>query len=244
MHIEVSMGTMNVFGISIKRKWRHCKLIYICISESSRSMCAVAWKLPWKMGEDDVIMGSPPSGELSSIRSSGFTVLADAVLLLQQIETTFLREVHKPAHLTLPTIVMGRREETTIRCICTWALFTRSVFFWAMFTRNVISVRHSYNLKMCWMHYSGQCSHVTLNYVTEKDRKEPLMKSGPKNATCKCTFHHTNEQLLPFIFTDSGRTYLLPPIFLFHEKTSAPRSSFQRGHLANMVSIIPASICL
>ena len=78
---------------------------YICISESSRSMCAAVIWLPWKMGEDDVIMGSPPSGELSSIRSSGLTVLADAVLLLQQIETTLLLQIHL-SHLTSP--IFGR----------------------------------------------------------------------------------------------------------------------------------------
>ena len=56
-------------------------------------MCAAVIWLPWKMGEDDVIMGSPPSGEFSSIRSSGLTVLAYAVLLLQQMETTLLLQI-------------------------------------------------------------------------------------------------------------------------------------------------------
>ena len=57
---------------------------YDIISESSKSMLLLLSWLPWKIGDDDVMMGSPPSGELSSIRSSGFTVVADAVLLQER----------------------------------------------------------------------------------------------------------------------------------------------------------------
>ena len=92
MHVvEVSMVTM--FWHIHETEMTSLQVDYICISESSRSMCAAVIWLPWKRGEDDVIMGSPPSGELSSIRSSGLTVLADAVLL-QQIETTVLLQIH------------------------------------------------------------------------------------------------------------------------------------------------------
>lgn len=58
------------------------------MSVSSKSMECVALPgaLLWKIGDDDVMIGSPPSGELSSIMSSGLTVLA--VLLLWKKEHT------------------------------------------------------------------------------------------------------------------------------------------------------------
>ena len=59
------------------------------MSVSSKSMECVALPgaLLWKIGDDDVMIGSPPSGELSSIMSSGLTVLA--VLLLWKKEHTW-----------------------------------------------------------------------------------------------------------------------------------------------------------
>ena len=166
---------------------------YICISESSRSMCAVAWMLPWKMGEDDVIMGSPPSGELSSIRSSGFTVLADAVLLLQQIETTtFLREVYKPAHLT-PQQCYGTQRETVPFSIFALELCLHVTFFSqsSLFRpfKNVLNV-------FLWC-----CSHMALNYA--KRMKFTADENGRKNITCKRTFKHRYEHL--FSQTVDGR---------------------------------------
>ena len=138
-------------------------------------------------------MGSPPSGELSSIRSSGFTVLADAVLLLQQIETTtFLREVYKPAHLT-PQQCYGSQRETVPFSIFALELCFHVTFFSqsSLFRpfKNVLNV-------FLWC-----CSHMALNYA--KKIKFTADENGRKNITCKRTFKHRYEHL--FSQTVDGR---------------------------------------